>query len=96
MAAPKLHSDRGWMGDPKRGASHGRAERARNPLRDPWLDTKRLYLRRLHLDSGGYDEGGAYWGHGEPLYGRHRAEPSRAAPSTTGFIPASQASASLQ
>ncbi len=25
-------------------------------------------LRRVTLDSGGYDSGGAYWGHGEPLY----------------------------
>ncbi len=25
-------------------------------------------LRRVSLDSGGYDSGGAYWGHGEPLY----------------------------
>ena len=68
MAAPKLPAGRGWMGDPKRGASHGRADRAHNPLRDPSLDPKRLYLRRLYLDSGGYDEGGAYWGHSQPLY----------------------------
>lgn len=25
-------------------------------------------LSRVHLDSGGYDSGGAYWGHGGPLY----------------------------
>lgn len=25
-------------------------------------------LRRIRLDSGGYDAGGAYWGHGAPLY----------------------------
>lgn len=23
---------------------------------------------KVNLDSGGYDDGGAYWGHGEPLY----------------------------
>lgn len=28
----------------------------------------RLYLRRVPLDSGGYDAGGAYWGWAEPLY----------------------------
>jgi hypothetical protein len=28
----------------------------------------RLYLQRMPLDSGGYDAGGAYWGHGAPLY----------------------------
>jgi len=28
----------------------------------------RLSLRRLPLDSGGYDTGGAYWGLGAPLW----------------------------
>ena len=28
----------------------------------------RLYLRRVPLDSGGYDRGGAYWGRDIPLY----------------------------
>lgn len=28
----------------------------------PW------HLQRIRLDSGGYDSGGAYWGHGQPLY----------------------------
>ncbi|WP_145960510.1 hypothetical protein [Novosphingobium meiothermophilum] len=27
-----------------------------------------LYLRRVYLDNGGYDPGGAYWGLGQPLY----------------------------
>jgi hypothetical protein len=27
-----------------------------------------FHLLRVRLDSGGYDSGGAYWGHGEPLY----------------------------
>lgn len=27
-----------------------------------------FHLVKLRLDSGGYDAGGAYWGHGEPLY----------------------------
>src|SRR5436190_18893849 len=65
---PALPADPGWMGDRKRGASHGRPDRVHNPLGQPWLGTERLYLRRLRLDSGGYDEGGAYWGLGEPLY----------------------------
>ena len=30
-----------------------------------------LHLVRLPLDSGGYDSGGAYWGHGVPLYAVH-------------------------
>ncbi len=27
-----------------------------------------IYLRRVRLDAGGYDQGGAYWGHGIPLW----------------------------
>lgn len=27
-----------------------------------------LYLRRVRLDAGGYDPGGAYWGVGVPLF----------------------------
>ena len=29
----------------------------------------RLYVSRVPLDSGGYDPGGAYWGHSLRLYG---------------------------
>jgi hypothetical protein len=28
----------------------------------------RFTLRRVRLDNGGYDSGGAYWGLGQPLY----------------------------
>jgi hypothetical protein len=43
---------------------------------------RRLYLQRVRLDSGGYDCGGAYWGHGtEPLY-RYCSEDGEA----DGFI----------
>ena len=28
----------------------------------------RLRIYRVPIDSGGYDPGGAYWGHGAPLY----------------------------
>jgi len=28
----------------------------------------KVTTRRIYLDSGGYDIGGAYWGIGEPLY----------------------------
>ena len=27
-----------------------------------------LHLNRVPLDSGGYDAGGAYWGHGQPIF----------------------------
>lgn len=28
----------------------------------------KLHLQRMPLDSGGYDSGGAYWGHGQPMW----------------------------
>lgn len=34
----------------------------------------RVSLRHVRLDSGGYDSGGAYWGHGIPLYYAEGAE----------------------
>lgn len=30
-----------------------------------------IVLQRVELDSGGYDEGGAYWGFGDPLWWAH-------------------------
>ena len=49
----------GYMGDPGRGAQLGR----------PTLDggytvtgTHPMILRKVRLNSGGYDQGGAYWG----------------------------------
>lgn len=30
--------------------------------------TIKFHLQKTHLDSGGYDEGGAYWGHPSNLY----------------------------
>lgn len=35
-----------------------------------YLDTSagKLYLQRVLLDRGGYDQGGAYWGFGAPLW----------------------------
>ena len=29
---------------------------------------KKIYLQRIHINSGGYDSGGTYWGSGQPLY----------------------------
>ena len=45
------------------GASMGRPD-----CIDEALDVKKLHLERVRLNSGGYDPGGAYWGHGAPLY----------------------------
>ncbi|WP_144735268.1 hypothetical protein [Extensimonas perlucida] len=44
------------------GAPHGRPE---EPLRN---EPRSVHLFRVPLDSGGYDQGGAYWGHGTPIY----------------------------
>lgn len=35
-----------------------------------WLDVEsgKIHLQRVRLDSSGYDSGGAYWGHGTPLW----------------------------
>lgn len=45
-----------------RPGSYGRAD-----------DGARFYLRRVRLNGGGYDSGGAYWGGGEPLW-RYESE----------------------
>lgn len=38
-----------------------------------WQSDKplRLRARKVRLNSGGYDDGGAYWGHGPPLWQLH-------------------------
>lgn len=64
MPRPTLPEDTGWMGDRKRGASFGRRDR---PSLHPDASRK-FHLRRIRLDAGGYDSGGAYWGIGTPLY----------------------------
>lgn len=55
MKLPKAHS--------QYGASMGR----RDNITETAFPVK-FHLRRVRLDSGGYDNGGAYWGHGAPLY----------------------------
>lgn len=62
--SPKLPESGGWQGDPRRGAAMGRSDR---PSLCPMVSRK-FYLQRVRLDSGGYDSGGAYWGVGVPLY----------------------------
>lgn len=67
-----------WMGDPKRGAAMGRETVFKEALcGDPYL----FHLRKIRLDSGGYDGGGAYWGLGQPLFGYTTADGS-----TKGYI----------
>ena len=33
----------------------------------------KVHLQRVPLDGGGYDPGGAYWGHGEALFSAKEA-----------------------
>lgn len=46
------------------GAPTGRMNTGNAPIDD--IKTVRVF--RVRLDSGGYDDGGAYWGHGQPIY----------------------------
>lgn len=62
----KTHDPRGWCGDPSRGAALGRPT-----LVGPGDFDGALTLQRMHLDSGGYDSNGTYFGSGPdtlPLY----------------------------
>lgn len=46
------------------GAPMGRANRTATPTDA----APKFYLRRIPINGGGYDRGGAYWGLGAPLY----------------------------
>jgi hypothetical protein len=63
MTQPALPGSPYWLGNPMLGAAHGRPQQ-----RPKGLPAQRWYLRRVRINSGGYDEGGAYWGIGEPLW----------------------------
>ena len=82
--ARPLPRQSGYMSDPVRGARLGR------PTTDPNtvpLVPFRFYLRRVRLDHGGYDEGGAYWGTGAPLYRFETGEgPDDLTAWPTGFL----------
>jgi len=55
---------RGWCGDPKRGAALGRG----TVHTAASTERVKLRLRRVYLNSGGYDPLGTYFGQGAPLY----------------------------
>lgn len=63
MATPSYKSNdpKGWCGDPARGAAMGRGSLLGVP-------EGRMVLRRVRLDSGGYDSNGTYFGHADPLF----------------------------
>lgn len=62
-ASYSTHDPKGWMGDPKRGAALGRPT-----IKGPADFSGRLSLRRVRINSGGYDCNGTYFGLGAPLY----------------------------
>jgi len=53
---------KGWMGDPKRGAAMGRSTIVGK------YDGSKLTLRKVPIDSGGYDPNGTYFGLGGRMY----------------------------
>jgi hypothetical protein len=54
--------------DCKYGAPFGRPCRPNAYTESLPQDPLKLYLQRVHINSGGYDAGGAYWGLGQRLY----------------------------
>lgn len=59
---------RGWCGDMRRGAAMGRGSYV------PHSPVGKAHLIRVRLSSGGYAaRGGAYFGHGAPLYWLYQA-----------------------
>lgn len=64
-ASYATNAQAGYMGDPKRGAAMGRP--SIKPAA-PVVAPVRVTLQRVRLNAGGYDQAGAYWGHGAPLY----------------------------
>lgn len=76
MTYTGIQPDLGYMGDRSRGASLGRG----NVRGDPDT-TARFHLRHVRLNAGGYDSGGAYWGHGGRLY-HYQSEDGE----TSGFV----------
>jgi hypothetical protein len=59
-----IHDPKGYCGDPRRGAALGRG----HFLDEPDDYDGPLYIRRIYLNSQGYDRLGTYFGRGDPLY----------------------------
>lgn len=52
---------------PKAYSQYGADMGRQNNRTGPGYPVK-FRLRKIQIDSGGYDSGGAYWGTGQPLY----------------------------
>ena len=63
MISYQANGPKWWCGDPRRGAALGRPT-----ITGDAGYGGRLYLRRIRLNSGGYDRNGTYFGHGRPLF----------------------------
>ncbi len=67
----KTHDPKGWCGDSRRGAALGRP----TVMKEDTTYHGKLWLRKVRLDSGGYDVNGTYFGGGPPdLYWCANAE----------------------
>ena len=71
MSTPSYQKNdpKGWCGDPSRGAAIGRHSlHTDSGSRSKYAG--RIYLKRVRLDNGGYDENGTYYGisRGEELW----------------------------
>lgn len=56
-----------YVNNPPRDANESRHLAVARGMLTP-QESPKVSLRRIPLDSQGYDSGGAYWGHGAPLY----------------------------
>lgn len=64
------------MKELSKGYSERGARMGRTSVNQCDEDAPRVYLNRRYLDAGGYDQGGAYWGHGAPLYNAYTEDGS--------------------
>ena len=53
---------------PRASATYGAPMGRRDHAAPDWEQEAPLYLRRVPLNAGGYDRGGAYWGVGPALW----------------------------
>ena len=81
---PSSGQSYGYDGDGNRfcrGAKMGR----HHALLD-FEEPRNIRLFKMALDSGGYDDGGAYWGIGEPIYIAEDKDGASALSLSTGSI----------